>query len=97
MWEDVARSLIISVVAVFLSTFIFLGFDLHGASMAMITIIMIVVDMFGVMWMWGIQLNAVSLVNLVMVILSVIPSKYICQSSRKLSKSSTANKGASCR
>ena len=67
MWGDVARSLVISVVAVFLSTFIFLGFDLHSAAMAMITIVMIVVDMFGVMWAWGIQLNAISLVNLVMV------------------------------
>lgn len=27
---------------------------------------MVLVDMVGVMWLWGIQLNAVSLVNLVM-------------------------------
>lgn len=37
-----------------------------GACIVLAVIGMVLVDMVGVMWLWGIQLNAVSLVNLVM-------------------------------
>jgi Niemann-Pick C1 protein len=67
MWQDVTTSMVISVGSVFLATFVFLGFDLHSAFVVLITIVMIMVNLLGVMWAWGIQLNAVSLVNLVMV------------------------------
>ncbi|CAG0918441.1 unnamed protein product [Notodromas monacha] len=68
MWEDVTSSLVISVTAVFAATFVFLGFDLHSALVVLVTIVMIMVDMLGFMWAWDIQLNAVSLVNLVMAV-----------------------------
>ena len=67
MWEDVTSSLLISLAAVFFATFVFLGFDLPSACVVIVTISMIMVDLFGLMWAWNIQLNAVSLVNLVMV------------------------------
>jgi Niemann-Pick C1 protein len=67
MWRDVLVSLSISISAVFVVTFILLGLDIHSAVVVLITIIMILVDLFGLMYLWDITLNAVSLVNLVMV------------------------------
>ena len=46
--------------------FILLGFDFISAFLVVVTISMITLDMFGVMYLWSIPLNAVSLVNLVM-------------------------------
>ena len=67
MWQDVLISLGISIAAIFIVTFILLGLDIHSSIVVLITIIMIVTDMFGLMYWWNISLNAVSLVNLVMV------------------------------
>lgn len=67
MWRDVLVSLSISIAAIFVVTFILLGLDIHSAVVVLITIIMILVDLFGLMYLWDITLNAVSLVNLVMV------------------------------
>lgn len=64
---DTAIQLGICVAAVFLVTFFLLGFDLYSAIMILITITMIITDMVGMMVLWDISLNAVSLVNLVMV------------------------------
>ena len=72
MWHDVLVSLSISITAVFLVTFVLLGLDIHSAVVVLITIVMILVDMFGLMYLWDITLNAVSLVNLVMVILLLL-------------------------
>ena len=47
--------------------FFLLGFDFISAFLVVMTISMITLDMFGVMYLWSIPLNAVSLVNLVMV------------------------------
>ncbi|CAG0917213.1 unnamed protein product [Notodromas monacha] len=41
MWRDVVQSLAVSVVAVFLASFVFLGFDLHSALIVLVTIVMI--------------------------------------------------------
>lgn len=68
MWRDVLVSLSISIAAIFVVTFILLGLDIHSSFVVLITIVMIVIDLFGVMYLWDITLNAVSLVNLVMVI-----------------------------
>lgn len=68
MWRDVLVSLSISIAAIFVVTFILLGLDIHSSVVVLITIIMILVDLFGLMYLWDITLNAVSLVNLVMVI-----------------------------
>nr|XP_054751603.1 NPC intracellular cholesterol transporter 1-like [Lytechinus pictus] len=52
--------------AVFCVTFIFLAFDFFGALISTLTIAMITVDMMAMMYLWGINLNAISLVNLIM-------------------------------
>uniref|UniRef100_UPI00358EA242 NPC intracellular cholesterol transporter 1-like isoform X1 n=1 Tax=Myxine glutinosa TaxID=7769 RepID=UPI00358EA242 len=62
--EDTVMSLGLSLSAIFVVMVVLL--DIWSALLACLTITMIIVDMFGVMWMWGVSLNAVSLVNLVM-------------------------------
>ena len=71
MWQDVLISMVISLGSIFVVTFILMGLDLHSAVIIILTIIMIVIDMFGMMYWWNITLNAVSLVNLVMVSLNL--------------------------
>jgi len=61
------QNLLICMAAVFVVTFLLLGFDIWSAVIAVVTISMIVNSMFGLMYLWDISLNAVSLVNLVMV------------------------------
>ncbi|XP_056599830.1 NPC intracellular cholesterol transporter 1 [Triplophysa dalaica] len=63
---DTAFNLGVSLLAIFLVSAVLLGFDLWSALMVSFTIAMILINMFGVMWLWNISLNAVSLVNLVM-------------------------------
>ncbi|XP_037131610.1 NPC intracellular cholesterol transporter 1 isoform X1 [Syngnathus acus] len=63
---DTAFNLSVSLGAIFLVTTVLLGFELWSAVLVCVTIAMILVNMFGVMWLWNISLNAVSLVNLVM-------------------------------
>ncbi|XP_077471971.1 NPC intracellular cholesterol transporter 1 [Stigmatopora argus] len=64
--HDTAFQLSVSLAAIFVVTAVLLGFELWSAVMVCATISMILVNMFGVMWLWDISLNAVSLVNLVM-------------------------------
>ncbi|XP_059468313.1 NPC intracellular cholesterol transporter 1 isoform X2 [Neocloeon triangulifer] len=66
MWPDTLRSLGISVGAIFIVTFLLMGLDVFSSLVVLITIVMIVTNLGGVMYWWGISLNAVSLVNLVM-------------------------------
>ncbi|CAG0894761.1 unnamed protein product [Darwinula stevensoni] len=68
MWPDVLRSLGISLIAIFVVTFVLLGLDLHSAIMIVITIVMILINIGAVMYLWNITLNAVALVNLVMAV-----------------------------
>uniref|UniRef100_A0A3B5AWE7 NPC intracellular cholesterol transporter 1 n=1 Tax=Stegastes partitus TaxID=144197 RepID=A0A3B5AWE7_9TELE len=63
---DTALNLSVSLASIFVVTTVLLGFELWSAVIVSITIAMILVNMFGVMWLWSISLNAVSLVNLVM-------------------------------
>lgn len=65
---NTAMNLSICMVAIFVVTFVLLGFDLTSAVLAFIVISMIIIDIMGMMWMWNIDLNALSLVNLVMAI-----------------------------
>jgi len=67
IWTDVLISLSISLAAIFVVTFVLLGLDIHSSLIILITITMILIDMLGLMFWWNITLNAVSLVNLVMV------------------------------
>uniref|UniRef100_A0A452R521 NPC intracellular cholesterol transporter 1 n=1 Tax=Ursus americanus TaxID=9643 RepID=A0A452R521_URSAM len=64
--DDTIFNLSVSLGAIFLVTLVLLGCELWSAVIMCVTIAMILVNMFGVMWLWGISLNAVSLVNLVM-------------------------------
>ncbi|KAM6275301.1 NPC intracellular cholesterol transporter 1 [Spheniscus humboldti] len=64
--HDAIFNLCISLGSIFLVTTLLLGFEVWAAVVVSITIAMIIINMFGVMWLWGISLNAVSLVNLVM-------------------------------
>eukprot|EP00794_Sanderia_malayensis_P012125 gene12125-13377_t len=63
-WVD----LTICASAIFAVTFVLLGFNFGIAFIVTFVVAMIVVDMFGLMYLWGISLNAVSLVNLIMCI-----------------------------
>lgn len=67
IWNDTLISLAISLASIFIVTFILLGLDIHSAFIILIIITMILIDMLGLMFWWNITLNAVSLVNLVMV------------------------------
>ncbi|CAF1589955.1 unnamed protein product [Adineta ricciae] len=66
IWHDAFMNLAISATAIFIVTFILLGLDIISAFIITLTITMITCDMLGMMYLWNIELNAVSLVNLVM-------------------------------
>ncbi|XP_046884533.1 LOW QUALITY PROTEIN: NPC intracellular cholesterol transporter 1 [Hypomesus transpacificus] len=65
---DTALNLGVSLGAIFVVSAVLLGLELWSAALVSLTIAMILVNMFGVMWLWSISLNAVSLVNLVMTV-----------------------------
>jgi Niemann-Pick C1 protein len=67
MWADTTSSLSISMGAIFVVIFVLTGFNSRAALIVLVTITMILTHMLGMMYYWGISLNAVSLVNLVMV------------------------------
>lgn len=67
VWPNALESLGYSLLAVLVVTFVVSGFDIFAAFCIIIVVIMIVVNMGGLMYIWNITLNAVSLVNLVMV------------------------------
>lgn len=67
IWRNLLVNLILSFIAVFLVTSVLLGFDFHTAFLILLCVFMIIIDMFGVMYLWHIELNAVSVVNIVMV------------------------------
>ena len=65
--RETVENICFSLVAIFIVTFILLGLDWYSAVVVCLTIAMIEVDLMAVMYWWSIDLNAVSLVNLVMV------------------------------
>ncbi|XP_063706480.1 NPC intracellular cholesterol transporter 1 homolog 1b-like [Culicoides brevitarsis] len=65
MWKDVAISLGLSLLTVFVTTLTVTGFDLISALMVVYMVGLILINMLGLMWMFNISLNAISLVNLV--------------------------------
>lgn len=67
MWEDTLKSVSISVSAIFVVTVLLTGFHFQAAGIVICTIIMILINLGGLMYWWSISLNAISLVNLVMV------------------------------
>lgn len=67
IWSDTLRSLCLSIAAVSIATFILLGLDIHSAAIVTFTVATIVINLMGLMYWWNISLNALSLVNLVVV------------------------------
>lgn len=63
---DTFFNLVVCGAAIFAVTIVLLGFDIWTSVIIILTIAMIVVSMFGLMFFWSISLNALSLVNLVM-------------------------------
>lgn len=68
MWPDTLRNLLVSILAIFVVTFVLMGFNILSSLAVIVTISMIVIDIGGMMYIWNIALNAISLVNLVMAI-----------------------------
>lgn len=66
IWHDAIMNLSLSIAAIFVVTFILLGFDIVSAFIITLTIAMITCDMIAMMYIWNIEMNAISLVNLVM-------------------------------
>ncbi|KAJ8964878.1 hypothetical protein NQ314_004560 [Rhamnusium bicolor] len=66
IWKDALESLGYSLILVLVITFILTGFNVFSSLVITATVTMIIVNMMGLMWLWDITLNAVSLVNLVM-------------------------------
>lgn len=68
MWPDTLRSLLVSILAIFIVTFVLMGFNLNLSLVVVITITMIITNIGALMYFWNISLNAISLVNLVMAV-----------------------------
>ncbi|XP_044021275.1 NPC intracellular cholesterol transporter 1 homolog 1b-like isoform X2 [Aphidius gifuensis] len=68
IWRETLKSLGLSLVIVFIVTFLFTGLSLFSATVVLVTETMIIINMLGFMYWWNISLNAVSLVNLVMTV-----------------------------
>lgn len=68
IWQQTFRNLSISMATIFVVTYLLLGCDLYISSVVVGTIASIVIDLMGLMYFWDIQLNAISLVNLVMAV-----------------------------
>nr|XP_039253509.1 NPC intracellular cholesterol transporter 1-like [Styela clava] len=66
--DDTRFNLTISLAVIFVIVFVMMGFDLISALVVVAVISLIILNMFGVMFLWNIPLNAVSLVNLVMAV-----------------------------
>ena len=58
----------ISVMSIFVITLIMMGLDLASSMIIMVTVVLILTNLGGLMYLWGISLNALSLVNLIVAI-----------------------------
>jgi len=67
IWNDVSLNIGISLLAIFIVAVILLGLDVYMGAIVTGTIIMIIINMFAAMYLLEIELNAISIVNLVMV------------------------------
>lgn len=68
IWEDTVRMLGISVVSVFFITLFMMGLDFSSSLIIMVMVVLIITNMGGLMYLWNISLNAISLVNLIVAI-----------------------------
>jgi Niemann-Pick C1 protein len=67
IWGEALESIGISLLAIFIVTFLLTGLDIMSATIVLGVILSITINMAGIMYWWNIELNAISLVNLVMV------------------------------
>ncbi|KAH8291659.1 hypothetical protein KR018_010859 [Drosophila ironensis] len=65
IWYDAIFSLGMSLLAIFLVTLLVTGLDITSTLIVLFMVICILINMGGMMWAWSINLNAISLVNLV--------------------------------
>ncbi|XP_072013548.1 NPC intracellular cholesterol transporter 1-like [Amphiura filiformis] len=68
MIEDALLNIGVALIPIFVISFFMLSFDFLSAVIIILTIIMVLVDTLGIMYLWSIDFNAISLVNLVMAI-----------------------------
>merc|ERR1712241_954023 len=68
MWQDTLHSIGVSLATIFVVTFFLMGMDLRSATIILLCIVLILVDLGCLMYAWDVTLNAVSLVNLVMAV-----------------------------
>lgn len=68
--------------AIFVVSFLLTGCDLIAALIILIMVALIVINMMGMMWLWNISLNAISLVNLVVVSIESLKSKCATKKSK---------------
>uniref|UniRef100_A0A834R974 Niemann-Pick C1 protein n=1 Tax=Sarcoptes scabiei TaxID=52283 RepID=A0A834R974_SARSC len=66
IWRDSALHISFALLSIWFVTFLFLSFQLITSLVVVLTIISIVIDLLGLMYIWNVPLNAISLVNLVM-------------------------------
>jgi Niemann-Pick C1 protein len=76
IWEDTFQSIGLSLAAVFVATLVLTGFNIFSALIVLVMVAMVVINLGGLMYWWNVSLNAVSLVNLVMVSARSIPQLY---------------------
>lgn len=67
IWKDSIFSLGISLATILSVSFILTGFDFIAAFIIFLMVVLILINMGGMMALWDISLNAISLVNLVVV------------------------------
>ncbi|XP_044575829.1 NPC intracellular cholesterol transporter 1 homolog 1b-like [Cotesia glomerata] len=68
IWQELLESIGLSLLVVFVVTYLLTGLSLFSAVVVLLTVAMIIVNMLGYMYWWNITLNAISLVNLVMTV-----------------------------
>lgn len=64
---DAVQGLMISFLAILITSALLLGLDIWSAFLLFITILMTIVNITGSMYWWDIELNAISLVNIILV------------------------------
>ncbi|KAF6204978.1 hypothetical protein GE061_019145 [Apolygus lucorum] len=86
IWWDGVKSILLSLSTVFVMSLIFTGFDVVSSSVILFTVSITLTNLAGLMYWWDINLNAISLVNLVMAIgISVEFCSHIVHSFRRSS------------
>ncbi|RXG72798.1 Niemann-Pick C1 protein [Armadillidium vulgare] len=68
IWKDAIQMLGWSVASIFIITLIMTGLDVVSSLIIMVTVVLILTNLGGLMYLWSISLNALSLVNLIVAI-----------------------------